>query len=288
MKVAILGSINMDIVYQVDTPPSKGQTVFGSTYDVLPGGKGANQGVILQALGVDVSFLGAIGPDGFGQMAVEAFQDKSLPVNYLVHSEKPTGIAIIELSQNDNSIVVIPGANQAITREDVKHFFDHHPTLDVVVAQLETNMDSVKYFLQMAHERHIPTILNPAPAHPIGPEWMEFVDIMIPNEHEAAVIFGDQSLETLVSMYPNRLIVTLGELGAMYHNGSKVVHLPSYPVNVVDTTGAGDSFVAGFTAAYLSSQDIELAIHEGMKTASITCEHLGAQGAYHVIKEKNR
>lgn len=288
MKVAVLGSINMDIVYQVQTPPLKGQTVFGQTYDVLPGGKGANQGVSLRALGVDVAFLGAIGPDGFGEMALTAFTDKDVATTSIIHSEKPTGIAIIELSQSDNSIVVIPGANMAITKQDIDAFYQQHPDLDGVVAQLETNLDSVQYFLQTAHNNNIPTILNPAPAQAISEDWMTFVDILIPNEHEAQMIFHHSSLDELVMRYPNRMIITLGDQGAMYHNGQQVVTVPAQPVTVVDTTGAGDSFVAGFASVYLTTKTIHEAVLKGIETASITCEHLGAQGAYQTIKEKNQ
>jgi ribokinase len=286
MNIGVLGSINMDIVYQVQTAPMKGQTVFGSTYDVLPGGKGANQAVMMSALGINVSFLGAVGPDGFGQMALDAFVDKGIAPTNVVHAKEPTGIAVIELTQNDNSIVVIPGANLSISNTHVDEFFQTHQTLDGVVAQLETNLDSVESFLRQAHQKQIPTILNPAPAQPITPEWMEFVDILIPNEHEAAVIFGNMELTTLVARYPLRMIVTLGDQGAMYHDGQQVVRVPAQQVTVVDTTGAGDSFVAGFAKEYLLTKDFHTAIQHGIAIASITCEHLGAQGAFHTVKEK--
>lgn len=286
MKIGVLGSINMDIVYQVQTAPMKGETVFGSTYDVLPGGKGANQAVMMSALGFDVSFLGAVGPDGFGQMALNALVDKGIAPTNVVHANEPTGIAVIELTQSDNSIVVIPGANLSIQPTHVDVFYQTHPVLDGVVAQLETNVDTVEYFLKQAHQQRILTILNPAPAQPITPEWMNFVDILIPNEHEAAVIFGNVELTTLVSRYPLRMIITLGDQGAMYHDGQQVVMVPAQQVRVVDTTGAGDSFVAGFAKEYLQTKNFHAAIQYGIAIASMTCEHLGAQGAFHTVKEK--
>lgn len=286
MKIGVLGSINMDIVYQVQTAPLRGETVFGSTYDVLPGGKGANQAVMMSALGLDVSFLGAIGPDGFGQMALAAFVNKGITPSDVVHATKPTGIAVIELTQNDNSIVVIPGANLSLSTANVDEFLQTHQALDGVVAQLETNLDTVEYFLKQAHQKKIPTILNPAPAQPITPKWMEFVDILIPNEHEAAVIFGNMELTTLVALYPKRMIVTLGDQGAMYHDGHQVVRVSAQHVTVVDTTGAGDSFVAGFVKEYLQSKQFHTAVEHGIAVASITCEHLGAQGAFYTVKEK--
>lgn len=288
MKIGVLGSINMDIVYQVQTAPLKGQTVFGSTYDVLPGGKGANQAVMMSALGMDVAFLGAIGPDGFGQMAMTAFVDKGIATSDVVSVKEPTGIAVIELTQNDNSIVVIPGANLSLTKEDVDRFFQIHDKLDGVVAQLETNLATVEYFLQVAHQKQIRTILNPAPAQAITPAWMEFVDLLIPNEHEAAMIFGDIERNELVGLYPQRLIITLGDQGAMYHDGQTVVNVPAKTINVVDTTGAGDSFVAGFVKKYFESNQLHAAIQHGIAIASITCEHLGAQGAFHTVKEMTK
>ena len=286
MKIGVLGSINMDIVYQVQTAPSKGETVLGTTYDVLPGGKGANQAVMMSALGTDVSFLGAVGPDGFGEMALAAFETKGIASSNIVRAQEPTGIAISELTQKDNSIVVIPGANQSIRRSDIDAFFATHKKLEGVVAQCETNMDGVEYFFKTAHRLNIKTIMNPAPAQPITPTWMDFVDIMIPNEHEAALIFGNTKLESLVATYPHRMIITLGDQGAMYHDGTAVVRVPAQQVNVVDTTGAGDSFVAGFVHAYLQSNDFHRAVQHGIAIASITCEHLGAQGAFHTVKKK--
>lgn len=284
IKIGVLGSINMDVVYQVETAPLRGQTVLGSTYDVLPGGKGANQAVIMSALGSDVSFLGAVGPDGFGQMALAALDDKGISQTDLIHATEPTGIAVIELTQNDNSIVVISGANLSIRKEHVDKFFQANPTLDGVVTQLENNLDSTEYFLQQAHQRNILTILNPAPAQQITSRWMEFVDILIPNEHEARLIFGNMDLDALVSLYPNRMIITLGDQGAMYHDGHQVVEVPAQRITLVDTTGAGDSFVAGFTKEYLQSKNLHAAIQQGIAIASITCEHLGAQGAFHTVK----
>lgn len=286
MKIGVLGSINMDIVYQVENAPLKGQTVFGTTYDVLPGGKGANQAVIMSAQGLDVSFLGAVGPDGFGQMALAALDVKGISQENLIHAKEPTGIALVELTQNDNSIVVISGANLSIQKDHVDNFFQMHPLLDGVVTQLENNLDSTEYFLKQAHYRNIPTILNPAPAQQINPEWMEFVDILIPNQHEATMIFGDIDPVALVTLYPKRMIITLGEQGAMYHDGHQVVRVPAKQINLVDTTGAGDSFVAGFTKEYLQSQNLHSAIQHGIAIASITCEHLGAQGAFQTVKEK--
>jgi ribokinase len=288
MKIGVLGSINIDIVYHVDKIPAQGETLFGQSYAVLPGGKGANQAVMMEALGADVRMMGAVGNDEFSHVARQALSDKGLSTDSIQTTQAGTGIAIIQLANNDNSIVVIPGANQQIKRTDVDVFFDQHPQLDGVVTQCETNIDVVEYFLQQAHRRSIRTVLNPAPAQPIPVSWMEFVDVIIPNEHEAQIIFGAQPLESLVAQYPNRMVITLGSQGAMYHDGQAIQYCPAVPITVVDTTGAGDSFVAGFSVKYFAHSTIADAVDYAMNIAATTCRYLGAQGAYTILKEKQQ
>ncbi len=280
MKIGVLGSINSDIVYQIKTPPKQGETVFGDTYDILPGGKGANQAVIAHSLGDEVAFLGSLGTDSFGQFSLQSFQSKGISIDNIAISSSPSGIAIIQLTQLDNSIVVIPGANQSITLDHINRYFEQHHDLSGVVTQHENNLDAVELFLRRARNESIPTILNPAPANALSPDWQDFVDILIPNEHEARLIFKTTSLSKIVSLHPNRVVITLGDQGAMFHDGSREILVPAKKINVVDTTGAGDSFVAGFSSSYFKDRNIITAIKQGIEVASITCQYLGAQGAY--------
>ncbi len=280
MKIGVLGSINSDIVYQINTPPNQGETVFGDTYDILPGGKGANQAVIAHSLGNEVAFLGSLGTDSFGQFSLQSFQSKGISIDNIAISSSPSGIAIIQLTQLDNSIVVIPGANQSITLDHINRFFEQHHDLSGVVTQHENNLDAVELFLRRARNESIPTILNPAPANALSPDWQGFVDILIPNEHEARLIFKTTSLSKIVSLHPNRVVITLGDQGAMFHDGTREILVPAKKINVVDTTGAGDSFVAGFSSSYFKDRNIITAIKQGIEVASITCQYLGAQGAY--------
>lgn len=283
MKIGVLGSINSDIVYQIKTPPKQGETVFGDTYDILPGGKGANQAVIAHSLGDEVAFLGSLGTDSFGQFSLQSFQSKGISIDNIAISSSPSGIAIIQLTQLDNSIVVIPGSNQSITLDHINRYFEQHHDLSGVVTQHENNLDAVELFLRRARNESIPTILNPAPANALSPDWQDFVDILIPNEHEARLIFKTTSLSKIVSLHPNRVVITLGDQGAMFHDGSREILVPAKKINVVDTTGAGDSFVAGFSSSYFNDRNIITAIKQGIEVASITCQYLGAQGAYDYI-----
>lgn len=283
MKIGVLGSINTDIVYQIKNPPKQGETVFGDTYDIFPGGKGANQAVIAHSLGDEIAFLGSLGTDSFGQFSLQSFQAKDIPTDNIAISSTASGIAIIQLTQLDNSIVVIPGANQSITLEQINRYFDQHHDLSGVVTQHENNLDAVELFLRRARKESIPTILNPAPANALSADWQDFVDILIPNEHEARLIFKTTSLSKIVSLHPNRVVITLGDQGAMFHDGTREILVPAKKINVVDTTGAGDSFVAGFSSSYFKDRNIITAIKQGIEVASITCQYLGAQGAYNYL-----
>ncbi len=284
MKVAVIGSINVDLVYQLKTPLQLGETRFADAYDVLDGGKGANQAVILKALHDSTVFLGATGNDAMGEKARQSLQAKGLADDVLIH-DTPTGLAVIQLTDGENQIVVFPGANLTITPDDVDQFLAAHPDIEMVVAQLETNIDGVMYALKTAHQKGIRTLLNPAPApQSFDTSAMPYIDYLIPNEHEILAMFGNVPMEDVLRQYPNQVIVTLGKDGARYATDSGLEHVPAQPIEVIDTTGAGDSFIAGFVAGLTHSNDLKTAVQNGIRIASLTCERMGAQGAYHELK----
>lgn len=285
MNIAVVGSINTDLVYEVEETPSKGETVFGNEYQLLNGGKGANQCVILSALERDVKFLGAVGSDVFGKKSLEHLQSIGLDKNVLT-KDANTGLAVIQLSHNDNSITVIKGANDLISRDDVDQFFESNPSIDLLVSQLEICFDTIQYMIQKAKTMGIRIILNPAPAQVIEEDLIAFVDYLIPNEIEARIIFDTDDLEGIVKRYKGKVLITLGEQGVMYFDDGDVIVEPSLQFKVVDTTGAGDSFIAGFTSGIANSLSIRESIQKGIKIASITCQHLGAQSSYALIKDK--
>ncbi len=287
MKIAVVGSINTDLVYTIDKAPLKGETLFGNDFRILNGGKGANQAVILSALEENVLFFGALGKDVFGKQYLNHLISLELNGNVLT-KESNSGLAVIQLTNNDNSIVVIKGANDLITKYDIDKFFKENPAIEILVAQLEINFDTSKYMIEKAKKMGIKIILNPAPALDLDESIIESVEFLIPNETEAEVIFKTNDLESIVNKYKGKVIITQGEKGVMYYNDNMVKIEPSEKISVVDTTGAGDSFVAGFTSGIANNMSIQDAIKKGIKTASITCKYLGAQTAYSVLKEMKK
>lgn len=283
MKIAVMGSINVDIIYTLKSSLNKGETRFADSYDILDGGKGANQAVMLKALHKNTVFLGAVGSDTMGQKALENLQSKDLSENILTHSE-PTGLAIIQIIENDNKIIVFPGANLTISYGEIDRFLEQHQDLNFVVTQLETPINSVLYFLQKAHNLGIKTVLNPAPApQDFDLDFLKFIDYLIPNETELFTIFGHRPIDEILSDFPSKVIVTLGEKGVKFSDGDRINHLQAEEIDLVDTTGAGDSFIAGFVKGLSEKLDLKNAIKKGIQIASLTCQRFGAQGAYHEL-----
>jgi len=279
MKIGVVGSINVDLIYQLNRPLAQGETRFANSYDVLDGGKGANQAVMIQALHENTVFLGAVGPDTFGQKALKSLAEKNLH-NDVIQVEGDTGLAVIQLLTGDNQIVVFPGANHLLKPEHIDHFLNQHPDLNTVVVQLESPIETVVYLLKEAHQRGIKTILNPAPApERFDLEWLKWIDYLVPNEHEMVAIFKDKPFADILEEYPEKVLVTLGQDGVKFYQDT-LKHIPAQTLEVIDTTGAGDSFVAGFTVALAQGKTLQEAVENGINVASLTCQRMGAQGAY--------
>jgi ribokinase len=287
MKLGVVGSINVDMVYTLDQFLKKGETRFGDNFQVLMGGKGANQAVMASALNDNVVFLGAVGDDAFADSTVDHLKNKGIDTTYISRKKgKNTGLAIIQLVHGDNSIAVIPGANTQIQKEEIDRFLNGNPDLELVASQLEINMDAISYLIDQCNERKIPIILNPAPAQPLSDEIIEKVNYLIPNETETEYLFHSGNFEELVTRYAGKLIITMGSQGVMYFDGSIPQIAPAEKLTVVDTTGAGDSFVAGFITGIANHYDLKASVELGIKVASIKCKWLGAQGAFEQVRSE--
>lgn len=285
MKIAVVGSVNVDLMYKVNTKLKSGETMVADKYETLIGGKGLNQAVMLSALMSNVVFLGAVGNDSFKSQVLNELSKKEITFDDLIIKDTNTGLAIIEVFNNDNSIMVFPGANDLLNNDDVDNFLNKHEDIKVLVTQLETEVSVVEYLIKRAKERNIKVILNPAPAKLINKEIVELVDYIIPNEIELLEIFNTNDTKSIVSKYLGKLIVTLGSKGAAYYEkGFKTISAKK--IKVADTTGAGDSFVAGFAAAIAKGYKVSNAIKVAIDIASITCEHFGAQSAFNKVKKE--
>lgn len=285
MKIGVIGSINTDIIYQIDHLPKVGESMFGNKYDILSGGKGANQAVILNSLERDVVFLGAVGTDIFSYQAKKNFEDKNLKSEILV-KEGNSGLAIIQLANKDNQIVVFKGSNDLITKEDIDNFFNKYPDIELIVSQAEINLNTIEYLINLAYDKNIKIIMNPAPAMKLKKELIDKVTYLIPNEIEAEVIFNSKDLKQIVKDNLGKVLITLGKDGVMYFDEGKVCIMPSQKIEVIDTTGAGDSFVAGFTSGIAKELSLKEAIKKGIEVASITCKYIGAQTSYKQIEKE--
>ncbi|HBD64812.1 MAG TPA: ribokinase [Clostridiales bacterium] len=285
-KVVVVGSINVDMVFTSDIRPEAGETVLGNTFSLIPGGKGANQAVAAAKLGAESVMVGCVGLDSNGDFAVDSL--KAVNVNTecvdVVHNV-PTGVANIIVAENDNSIIVIPGANYKVDRELVSRYKDVVLSADIVLLQLEIPLETVEYILDLCSENNVKVLLNPAPAVELSQSMIEKASYITPNEHELKIILGKDSTEEEMKKYPNKLIVTLGSKGVKYFDGTEIKLIPSYKAEVVDTTGAGDTFCGALAAALVRGDGLEDAIRFANRAAAYSVTKLGAQSGMPTLEQ---
>ncbi len=288
MRLAVVGSINIDMTVTAEHIPNKGETVRGSDICYIPGGKGANQAVAMAKLGAEVEMFGCVGDDSNGQKMLENLDRYGILRNHIrVMENVPTGIAVISVGDNDNTIVVVPGANGLVDRAYVDGIKDALAKYDMVVLQHEIPLDTVHYIVDFCAEKGIPVVLNPAPAAKVPMEIIEKVTYLTPNEHEAVLIFGDElSTEELLRRYPEKLIITQGSRGVStcLKNG-EILTVPARPAKVVDTTGAGDTLNGAFSVQVAAGADMKTALVYANTAASLSTEKFGAQSGMPTAEE---
>ena len=190
-KICVIGSLNMDLVVNVENMPKKGQTLIGSNFKEVPGGKGANQAVAMARLGGDVTMIGKVGNDSFGQTLIDSLKKDNVNTTYIHKEDGSTGVAMITVDKNaENSIVVAPGANFKMGKNDIDNNSDAIKDSDIVVVRLETQIETIKYALKVSKELGRYAILNPAPAVKLEDSIIENVDLLTPNETELEILSG--------------------------------------------------------------------------------------------------
>ena len=280
-KIFVLGSLNMDLAIESDRNPEKGETITGKNFHTCPGGKGANQALAAAKLGADVTMLGAIGNDSFGKEMKDQLAKYGVDVSFIKTLEGvSSGIAIIQLVNGDNRIILDLGANLKLTKEDVDSFLVNAKKGDIFLTQLENDIDIVGYALKMAKSREMLTILNPAPANTKIAKYLQFVDIFTPNETEFALFNKEGKVDV------KNLIVTLGEDGYCYESKEQSFKGEAIKVKAVDTTGAGDTF-NGALAYQLSLNPIinKKPLDFASKAASISVTRLGSSLSSPTLEE---
>jgi ribokinase len=293
--IVVVGSLNMDFVVAVERLPAPGETVLGRDFQMIPGGKGANQACAAGKLGagaVDVRMIGRVGYDVFADHLKASLSAAGVDVS-AVHASRaqPTGVALIWVERGgQNSIVVASGANHALAAADVEAMRKVFRGATHALFQLETPLDTVAAALALARAEGLATILDPAPAQPLSAALLAQVDILTPNESEALILLGRPPARVapedapalayaLLELGPKTVILKLGDQGA-YHCDAQGGRLyPTFRVEVRDTTAAGDTFNAALAVALAEGKPIDQAIPFANAAAAISVTRLGAQAS---------
>ncbi|EGG35540.1 ribokinase [Paenibacillus sp. HGF5] len=278
-KIVVIGSASMDLVVTSAKRPGAGETVLGDSFKTVPGGKGANQAVAAARLGAEVTMVGCVGDDSFGETILNNLQSNGVITDYVEPvTGMESGTAHIILAEGDNSIVVVKAANDRITPKYVDQAEKAIQAADIVLIQQEIPEETVVHVSAICAKYQVPLMLNPAPARPVPSVVIERAAYITPNEHEAAILFNDEPLGDVLRRYPNKLIVTEGKKGVRYFDGMQEVVVPGYKVEAVDTTGAGDTFNGAFAVALAEGMSMTDSLRFANRAASLSVMKFGAQG----------
>lgn len=287
-KIGVVGSINMDMTVKAERIPLKGETLKGWDLKYVPGGKGANQAVAMAKLGAEVEMFGCVGDDAAGASLLKNLQDVGVETKCVkVVEGEPTGLAMITVGDNDNTIIVVAGTNDHVDIGYVNEVKDSLLECEIVLLQHEIPQETVEYVIALCADNGVKVVLNPGPARPVKQELLEKVTYLTPNEHEAVILFGrDLSFEEMMKRYPEKLVITQGSRGvSTCLKSGEVILVPARKANVVDTTGAGDTLNGAFTVAVTEGRDISDALAFANTAAGLSTEKFGAQGGMPTYEE---
>jgi ribokinase len=279
-RIVVVGSINMDLVTLAPRFPGAGETLLGERFLTVPGGKGANQAVAAARLGAEVALVGAVGSDAFGVELKRGLAAEGIDLAHVAtRDDVGSGTASITVAEGDNQIIVVPAANAHVTPAQVEAARPLIERADAVLVQMEIPLESVEATVRLGHRLGVPVILNPAPAQRLPRDWLALASYLTPNQHELATVLGgaaDEDFRALMERAPCPVVLTRGDEGAWYREHGQAQHQPGFPVTVVDTTGAGDTF-NGALAVYLR-EGLALAVRKACAAAALSVTQLGAQG----------
>jgi ribokinase len=288
-RIVVLGSFAMDLVSNTPHIPIKGETVFGGPFRMGPGGKGSNQAIAAARIGAQVDFITKLGRDDFSKIAIDILDKNGVNTKYIMFDDKkPTGVALIAVEDYTgyNSIIVSPGACTSIQVRDIETAKNDIETASMFLTQLETNLEPVYAAIDIAWNANVPIVLNPAPYQQIPDLLLKKVYCLTPNESEAEALTTistrdnkgiKEAAKALFAKGVQNVIITLGEKGVYLYNKDINEIIPALKVkNVVDTTGAGDSFNGALTYALMEGMDIKGACVFGNAAASLSIQKQGA------------
>ena len=296
-KVTVFGSFVVDLMGRTPHLPAPGETLKGTVFKMGPGGKGFNQGVAAHKAGADVTMVTKLGRDSFADIALNTMKELHMDSDRILFSDTTeTGCALIMVDENSsqNEIVVILGACNTITDQEVDSLSDLLDESEYLLTQLETNVSSVERIVDIAYKKGVKVILNTAPVQPIEDELLSKIDLITPNEVEAEILTGvkvdseeaaDQAAQWFFARGVKNVLITLGGRGVYINTGDKKGIIPAYKVNAVDTTGAGDAFNGGLLAALSEGKDLWEAADFANALAALSVQKIGTTPSMPVRQE---
>lgn len=286
-RITVMGSFVADVAFRADRLPSWGETILGNTFKLGPGGKGSNQAVAAARAGAQVSFIGKVGNDTFGELARSLYREEDIDAQFLLTSRNATGAAaiLIDAKTGENSIIVVPGACLDLTPEEVDGMKETIAASAMFVTQLELALPTVEHGLKLAHTLGVPTILNPAPGCRLPESIFASCDYVTPNETETEVLTGirvrsaadaECAADAFLALGVRNAVITLGAQGAFVKNRTSKALVPAVDAGpVVETTGAGDAFNGGFAVALAEGCDLAEAARFGCAVAGLSVTRPG-------------
>ena len=286
-KILVIGSSNTDLIATVKNFPSAGKTIVGKSFLQAMGGKGANQAVAAHRLGGDVQFITCLGRDANGQNALKYYKEEGLDVSSsLIVDDVPSGTAIILVDEKgENCIVITPGANKMLTSDYVYEVEQDIVASEMVVLQMEIPYATVKTVCELAIRNHKRVLLNAAPACQLDEELIKMVDILVVNETEAetisdekiAIVGKEVVIDKLLAMGVNTVVLTLGKKGCLLKNSQRVLFVPAFKVETLDSTAAGDTFCGALAAELSRGHEWAEALKFATAASAICVTRMGAQ-----------
>jgi ribokinase len=299
-KICVVGSSNLDLISYVPRLPRMGETLHGTRFHMGYGGKGANQAVMAAKLGGDVTMVVKLGQDIFGENTHKNFESWGIDTQHVLFTDQAfSGVAPIAVDPDGhNALIIVTGANDLLTAEEVEAARPAIAAAQVVVCQLEIPMETTLAALRIARQEGVTAILNPAPARPSLPdEFYQLSDIFCPNESETELLTGlpvstveeaETAARVLLERGAGTIILTLGERGSLLVTADQTVHVPATPVKALDSTGAGDAFVGSLAYFLAAGKPLSEAMRRANHIAAISVQAAGTQTSFPTAAELPR